>query len=143
MWNSYQGWYAAVPFFQFLYHVLRCICIKNTRVNICSTFSYKKMRNDTKFYLQVSLGTLLAYTTVAISVLILRYVPPVEVPLPLSFHEAIDSVSSQHSMSYGPGHVSIGKKEVYSINPENTPLLVKKPPVGYHLINGGWNCKFL
>ncbi|KAL8460153.1 hypothetical protein ACS0TY_031893 [Phlomoides rotata] len=88
----------------------------------------------------VSLGTLLAYSSVAISVLILRYVPPVEVPLPLSFQEAIDSVSSQHSISYGPGDVSVGNKEVHSITLENAPLLVTQEPLaGYHLINGGWN----
>jgi len=35
-------------------------------------------------WLQVSVGTLLAFTTVAVSILILRYVPPDEVPLPSS-----------------------------------------------------------
>ncbi|KAH7522777.1 hypothetical protein FEM48_Zijuj07G0174400 [Ziziphus jujuba var. spinosa] len=44
----------------------------------------------------VSVGTLLAFTTVAVSVLILRYVPPNEVPLPLSLQESIESVSSQY-----------------------------------------------
>lgn len=34
--------------------------------------------------MQVSVGTLLAFTIVAISILILRYVPPDEVPLPSS-----------------------------------------------------------
>lgn len=46
--------------------------------------------------IQVSVGTLLAFTTVAVSVLILRYVPPNEVPLPLSLQESIESVSSQY-----------------------------------------------
>ncbi|KAK7285319.1 hypothetical protein RJT34_20086 [Clitoria ternatea] len=46
---------------------------------------------------QISVGTLLAFTTVAISVLILRYIPPDEVPLPPSFQEPIDSVSTQYS----------------------------------------------
>ncbi|KAA8516899.1 hypothetical protein F0562_017283 [Nyssa sinensis] len=45
----------------------------------------------------VSVGTLLAFTTVAISVLILRYVPPDEVPLPPSLQESIDSASLQFS----------------------------------------------
>lgn len=41
----------------------------------------------------VSVGTLVAFTMVAISVLILRYVPPDEVPLPASLQDSIDSVS--------------------------------------------------
>ena len=49
------------------------------------------------FLLQVSVGTLLAFTMVAISVLILRYVPPDEVPLPSSLQESIDSVTLRYS----------------------------------------------
>uniref|UniRef100_A0A6N2MNN8 Cationic amino acid transporter C-terminal domain-containing protein n=1 Tax=Salix viminalis TaxID=40686 RepID=A0A6N2MNN8_SALVM len=45
----------------------------------------------------VSVGTLLAFTMVAISVLILRYVPPDEVPFPSSLQEIIDSVSLRYS----------------------------------------------
>lgn len=37
--------------------------------------------------LQVSVGTLLAFTIVAVSILILRYIPPDEVPLPSSLQE--------------------------------------------------------
>ncbi|KAF3441211.1 hypothetical protein FNV43_RR15124 [Rhamnella rubrinervis] len=43
----------------------------------------------------VSVGTLLAFTTVAVSVLILRYVPPDEVPLSSSLQESIESMSLQ------------------------------------------------
>ncbi|KAG0497212.1 hypothetical protein HPP92_001903 [Vanilla planifolia] len=43
----------------------------------------------------VSVGTLLAFTIVAISILILRYVPPDEVPLPLSFQGSMASVVFQ------------------------------------------------
>uniref|UniRef100_A0A6N2MNE9 Cationic amino acid transporter C-terminal domain-containing protein n=1 Tax=Salix viminalis TaxID=40686 RepID=A0A6N2MNE9_SALVM len=49
------------------------------------------------FFMDVSVGTLLAFTMVAISVLILRYVPPDEVPFPSSLQEIIDSVSLRHS----------------------------------------------
>ncbi|XP_022718827.1 LOW QUALITY PROTEIN: cationic amino acid transporter 4, vacuolar-like [Durio zibethinus] len=40
----------------------------------------------------VSVGTLLAFTVVAISILILRYAPPDEMPLPSSLQESIGSV---------------------------------------------------
>ncbi|TYI02386.1 hypothetical protein ES332_A11G263700v1 [Gossypium tomentosum] len=43
----------------------------------------------------VSVGTLLAFTVVAISILILRYAPPEEVPLPSSLQQFIDSVRKQ------------------------------------------------
>ncbi|KAJ6951818.1 hypothetical protein NC653_041079 [Populus alba x Populus x berolinensis] len=43
----------------------------------------------------VSVGTLLAFTSVAVSVLILRYVPPNEVPLHPSLQQLIDSPSLQ------------------------------------------------
>ncbi|KAL5547402.1 hypothetical protein UlMin_007089 [Ulmus minor] len=44
----------------------------------------------------VSVGTLLAFTMVAISVLIVRYVPPDEVPMPSSLQESIDAFSLQY-----------------------------------------------
>lgn len=47
------------------------------------------------FSIQVSVGTLLAFTMVAISVLILRYVPPDEVPLPSSLQDSIGSITSR------------------------------------------------
>jgi len=40
--------------------------------------------------IQVSVGTLLAFTTVAVSVLIIRYVPPDEVPVPASLLTSVD-----------------------------------------------------
>lgn len=45
----------------------------------------------------VSVGTLLAFTIVAISILIVRYVPPDEVPLPSSLHDSIESLWFQYS----------------------------------------------
>lgn len=49
------------------------------------------------FCVQVSVGTLLAFTIVAVSILILRYVPPDEVPLPPSLQGSIDSMSQQYT----------------------------------------------
>ncbi|XP_074572768.1 cationic amino acid transporter 2, vacuolar-like [Curcuma longa] len=46
----------------------------------------------------VSVGTLLAFTVVAVSILILRYVPPSEVPLPSFLQQSIDSVSFHHNL---------------------------------------------
>ncbi|XP_030517588.1 cationic amino acid transporter 2, vacuolar-like [Rhodamnia argentea] len=69
----------------------------------------------------VSVGTLLAFTMVAISVLILRYVPPDEVPLPSSLQESIDAYSDSQESSGFISQVSHGKSED-SIQ----PLLGKK-----------------
>ncbi|KAK4272357.1 hypothetical protein QN277_020925 [Acacia crassicarpa] len=41
----------------------------------------------------VSVGTLLAFTVVAISILVLRYIPPNEIPLPPSLRDSVDYVS--------------------------------------------------
>ncbi|MFS8011969.1 putative amino acid/polyamine transporter I, cationic amino acid transporter [Helianthus anomalus] len=87
----------------------------------------------------VSVGTLLAFTMVAISVLILRYVPPDEVPLPSSLKAAIDSVSLRYSnvirtnetdveVSYGRTGVSGEKNSLLPKNREITaeyPLIAK------------------
>lgn len=83
----------------------------------------------------VSVGTLLAFTMVAISVLILRYVPPDEVPFPPSLQESIDLVSSRYSGS---------SKDVDGENPKDhggtskeiRPVILGKgkASVGYPLI---------
>ncbi|XP_058086988.1 cationic amino acid transporter 2, vacuolar-like [Magnolia sinica] len=54
----------------------------------------------------VSVGTLLAFTIVAVSILILRYVPPDEVPLPSSLQESIDSVTLRYSTQEDDGEDS-------------------------------------
>ncbi|KAL6539692.1 Carnitine O-acetyltransferase mitochondrial [Orobanche hederae] len=88
----------------------------------------------------VSLGTLVAYTVVAISVLILRYVPPDKVPVPPSFQEAIDSVSLRYPISCSHGDVRIENTKVYAITSESSPLLVRKvATLGYHSIGGVYN----
>ncbi|KAG9452040.1 hypothetical protein H6P81_004944 [Aristolochia fimbriata] len=45
----------------------------------------------------VSVGTLLAFTVVAVSILILRYVPPDVVPLPPSLQDSIDTITLRYS----------------------------------------------
>ncbi|XP_078177769.1 cationic amino acid transporter 2, vacuolar-like [Carex rostrata] len=75
----------------------------------------------------VSVGTLLAFTIVAVSILILRYVPPNEVPLPSSLRESIDSVSLRFS-SQEESEKFDGIKELPlgGTSEEKDPLLVKE-----------------
>ncbi|XP_033135335.1 cationic amino acid transporter 2, vacuolar isoform X2 [Brassica rapa] len=65
----------------------------------------------------VSVGTLLAFTMVAISVLILRYVPPDELPLPASLQDRIDSVS------FIPAETKSSHHEGTSDNSNKQPLI--------------------
>ncbi|KAK4415359.1 Cationic amino acid transporter 2, vacuolar [Sesamum alatum] len=107
---------------------------KRTQVPIKSTLVTGLLSAGLAFFMDVeqlsgmvSVGTLLAFTMVAISVLILRYVPPDEVPLPPSFQEAIDSVSARHSMSNSPGDVDVENAKIYGITAdERAPALVSK-----------------
>lgn len=73
------------------------------------------------FPLQVSVGTLLAFTMVAISVLILRYVPPDEVPFPSSLQESIDSVTLRYSQ-----RISGKNPETSTFEDGSQPLLGNK-----------------
>ncbi|KAL5837382.1 hypothetical protein ACOSQ3_014551 [Xanthoceras sorbifolium] len=83
----------------------------------------------------VSVGTLLAFTMVAVSVLILRYVPPDEVPLPPSLQETIDSVSLQYSQSSGSINGISLDDSVGTSKGSAQPLLGKKvAQVGYPII---------
>ncbi|XP_024439840.2 cationic amino acid transporter 2, vacuolar isoform X2 [Populus trichocarpa] len=83
---------------------------------------------------QVSVGTLLAFTMVAISVLILRYVPPNEVPFPSSLQEIIDSVSLRYST--GSPDVTKEKSGFYAGTSmdSNLPLLGKATAIEYPII---------
>ncbi|XP_011034288.1 PREDICTED: cationic amino acid transporter 2, vacuolar-like isoform X1 [Populus euphratica] len=82
----------------------------------------------------VSVGTLLAFTMVAISVLILRYVPPNEVPFPSSLQEIIDSVSLRYST--GSPNVTKEKSGFYAGTSmdSNLPLLGKATAIEYPII---------
>ncbi|CAL5435585.1 unnamed protein product [Camellia sinensis] len=83
----------------------------------------------------VSVGTLLAFTMVAISVLILRYVPPDEVPIPSSLQESIDSVSLRYSTSNDNIEEEKPKDHIGS-STQSTRLLLGKVdrPIAYPLI---------
>lgn len=83
----------------------------------------------------VSVGTLLAFTMVAISVLILRYVPPDEVPIPSSLQESIDSVSLRYSTSNDNIEEEKPRDHIGS-SAESTRLLLGKVdrPIAYPLI---------
>ncbi|CAL9204786.1 cationic amino acid transporter 2, vacuolar [Musa acuminata AAA Group] len=78
---------------------------KRTQVPVKSTILTGIFAASLAFFMDVSqlagmvsVGTLLAFTIVAVSILILRYVPPDEVPLPSSLRESIDSVSFRYSV---------------------------------------------
>ncbi|XP_078174941.1 cationic amino acid transporter 2, vacuolar-like [Carex rostrata] len=79
----------------------------------------------------VSVGTLLALTIVAVSILILRSVLPNEVPLPSSLRESIDSVSLRFSSQEDADKFD-GIKELPlgGTSEEKEPLLVKEKNYG-------------
>ncbi|KAB1995861.1 hypothetical protein ES319_D13G190400v1 [Gossypium barbadense] len=77
---------------------------KHTQVPVNSTLATGIVASILAFFMDVSqlagmvsVGTLIAFTMVAVSVLILRYVPPDEVPLPSSLQESIDSYMLRHN----------------------------------------------
>ncbi|CAN6577563.1 unnamed protein product [Malus baccata var. baccata] len=71
----------------------------------------------------VSVGTLVAFTMVAVSVLILRYVPPDEVPMPSSLQESIDSVWLRRGRNSQEINVEDPKTSVSSSKESTKPLL--------------------
>ncbi|CAL1356698.1 unnamed protein product [Linum trigynum] len=74
----------------------------------------------------VSVGTLLAFTMVAISVLILRYVPPDEVPVPSSLQDTIDSVSLHYNRISEGSSKNKSKSHAGTSKDSKQPLLVGK-----------------
>ncbi|KAK4485592.1 hypothetical protein RD792_008235 [Penstemon davidsonii] len=108
---------------------------KSTQVPVKSTIVTGLLAGTLAFFMDVeqlsgmvSVGTLLAFTMVAISVLILRYIPPDEVPLPSSLQEAIDSVSLRYNISNSsPGDLEVENTKNDGItSEENAPLLLTK-----------------
>jgi cationic amino acid transporter 1 len=85
----------------------------------------------------VSVGTLLAFTMVAISVLILRYVPPDEVPIPSSLQDAITSVSLRYNTDQITGQdAEVDNPKNGGVSGDIVPLLIKTRvslPVKYPL----------
>ncbi|OIW12265.1 hypothetical protein TanjilG_06054 [Lupinus angustifolius] len=79
----------------------------------------------------VSVGTLLAFTVVAISVLILRYIPPEEVPLPPSLREPIDSSSTPYKKYLVVEEVDVSLEN---------PLIAKHVAFGKYLHEGNRRC---
>ncbi|KAB2631675.1 cationic amino acid transporter 2 [Pyrus ussuriensis x Pyrus communis] len=75
----------------------------------------------------VSVGTLVAFTMVAISVLILRYVPPDEVPMPSSLRESIDSVWLRHGRNSQEINVEDPKTSVTKPLLEEVNITVELP----------------
>ncbi|XP_015866464.3 cationic amino acid transporter 2, vacuolar [Ziziphus jujuba] len=138
---------------------------KHTQVPIKSTIITGICAATLAFFMDVeqlagmvSVGTLLAFTMVAISVLIVRYVPPDEVPMPSSLQEAIDSFSLQ----YGRSTEEINREDAESSDKDSSkpligevivsveiPLIAKRLPLGNYTLNdntrrkvAGWTIMF-
>ncbi|KAJ6697219.1 hypothetical protein OIU85_003572 [Salix viminalis] len=82
----------------------------------------------------VSVGTLLAFTMVAISVLILRYVPPDEVPFPSSLQDTIDSVSLQYSKNSQDVYEEKAVVHAGTSKDSTLPLLGKRITIDYPML---------
>ncbi|XP_021282168.1 cationic amino acid transporter 2, vacuolar-like [Herrania umbratica] len=104
---------------------------KRSQVPVKSTLTTGIVAATLSFFMDVSqlagmvsVGTLLAFTMVAISVLILRYLPPDEVPLPSSLQESIDSVTLRYRRD---SQVISGENpEMSTSTGSSQPLLSKK-----------------
>ncbi|KAG6480908.1 cationic amino acid transporter 2, vacuolar-like [Zingiber officinale] len=103
---------------------------KRTQVPVKSTIITGIFAASLAFFMDVSqlagmvsVGTLLAFTIVAVSILILRYVPPHEVPLPSSLRESIESVSFRYTSNQS--HDDVTSQEI-SKESADSPLIVKE-----------------
>nr|ACG43321.1 high-affinity cationic amino acid transporter 1 [Zea mays] len=80
----------------------------------------------------VSVGTLLAFTVVAVSILILRYVPPYEVPLPPSMQESFrlnqecDEERDRGLLGVGNCNLSQTKDVIVVVESVKDPLIDKR-----------------
>ncbi|KAF2538570.1 hypothetical protein F2Q70_00001379 [Brassica cretica] len=99
----------------------------------------------------VSVGTLLAFTMVAISVLILRYVPPDELPLQASLQERIDSVSFIPGETKSSHHVGTSSNSTKQplIGENDASVMEKQEALGFWVLSeenrrkvGGWSIMF-
>ncbi|ESQ47418.1 hypothetical protein EUTSA_v10027685mg [Eutrema salsugineum] len=81
----------------------------------------------------VSVGTLVAFTMVAVSVLILRYVPPDEVPLPASLRERVCSVSFIPGEENSSSHVGTSTSSKQPLLCTTDASIVEKQEA-----QGGW-----
>lgn len=91
--------------------------------------------------MQVSVGTLLAFTTVSISVLVVRYVPPDEFSFPSSLQQSISPVSfAQHSKALRIGGENTKSISIPYSNSEHLhpvvecPLLLKETTQGISIV---------
>ena len=94
--------------------------------------------------LQVSVGTLLAFTMVAVSLLILRYIPPDEVPIPPSLEESNNLVPSKYRLI--SDHIYVKNAEANSgASEHNKPVVIKEDmSIHYPLISKNFaisNCE--
>nr|GME08741.1 cationic amino acid transporter 2, vacuolar-like [Ipomoea batatas] len=114
---------------------------KSTQVPIKSTLVTGLFSGTLAFLMDVdqlsgmvSVGTLLAFTMVSVSVLVLRYVPPDEVPLPSSFREAIDSVCLHYSSGTNSADIDDESTKTATITSDEGLPLLSRVPFGHPLL---------
>ncbi|KAL2320517.1 hypothetical protein Fmac_029486 [Flemingia macrophylla] len=138
---------------------------KRTQVPVKGTIATGVMAAVLAFFMEVSqlagmvsVGTLLAFTMVAVSVLILRYIPPDEVPLPPSLQDSIVSVLKRCNLNSAETDVEYADATNVGTPEDRKPLIVKEDvmidfaknlAVGNHLNEGnrrivvGWIIAFI